>query len=270
VHGSQLFAIVGAQRSGTIGLGAALDGHPDIQVWGEVFLDTARSDKKFFDSPLESENFFTHWANKIIQDRDAIFPRWATWAPFLDDYFETLRRRSNGSSLGYQLKYDQVDYVPNLTHWMRSRRVKVIHMRRRSLVRTILSQLNLIHRIGAGLSTHTKTEAPPEPEISFLLPDERTLRAQVEDLRRRSAEIAYRLEGLPTLVVWYEDLYGQEGPNVLVDVQRFLGVAPMALAFQTRKSSPVELESAFSASSDRELVKSLLAEEQRQAESNAN
>ncbi len=244
-----MFAIVGEQRTGTTGLGSALNCHNDIKMFGELFLD----------QPTSYESFFKFWGEKIAQDPMNAFPKWDRFSALLDEFIGELRGTTEKKVIGFQIKYDQLSMVPHLEPWLRTRGVKVIHIKRRSLLATYVSQQSLLSRFKAGLTAHTHTD--DEAPILVDVPSEIQIRSALGEIKARIERGEQDLSCLQRIDLFYEDVYGEHKETDLIRIQQFLEVDPIEINFQILKSIKVHLADIMRQPQNSEVIKRLIEEE---------
>jgi hypothetical protein len=145
------FAIVGVQRTGTTWIRTTLNDHPAILALGEVFLyshgrfpfrrragaDVEHSYRKFLDDSLARK--FRHHAGR---------------AGLVREYLDHLYSRPGFEAIGFKLMRTQCDQFPMVVDFLLQEDVRIIHVVRRNVLKTLISretarQRKLFHAKGS-------------------------------------------------------------------------------------------------------------------------
>ncbi len=161
------FVIIGEQRSGTIALGDMLNSHPDIHVFGELFLDFPADDNK--------HSYFEFVAKQSKRGIDRFYPNFNFIQKNLCDFLEHLEADSAKSTWGFHLKYDQIYYIPELIKHIQEMNFVCIHVIRPKVLDVLLSQITLRFRHLAGLTSHTPIDQSENATLFVELPDNEVL-----------------------------------------------------------------------------------------------
>ncbi len=255
------FIILGQGRTGSTLLVQALNSHPAIVGFGEIF-----NFSEFLNADAEPVQFnIDGWSPDQATDR----------ALRTSDYARFLRERvfckhaPEIRAVGFKFHYEHVwGNDPSLAGYLAADTgLRVIHLTRRNRLRTLVSK-NLALKTGRWLE-YEKPVAPSVPSsplrrlrkrvraaltslASKLRPaktrgPERKLEISPEELREFCAmsdtqerEWAERMSGHPMLTFAYEDL-AADMDTWFGNAQRFLGVEPLPLTTRMRRQNPEPL-----------------------------
>jgi LPS sulfotransferase NodH len=201
------FVIVCAERTGSNLLVGLLKSHPDTTVGGELYNLTF----------VRSESI--PWQLGEITERpEVIALRQSDPVRFLDVLFDTARVQGH-RAIGFKLLYRQGDRVPEIRdHLIGEREIRVIHIKRRNLLRRLLSEQRAR---ATGVWWVPKNEAaPPQPTIHLDLLD--CLR-DFDYVETKQAEYDEYFKDHEVLEVFYEDL-ANDTQAVATRVAEFLGL----------------------------------------------
>lgn len=230
------FAVFATQRSGTGLLSSIVSKHPDVHLYGEVFLDQGYR---------AQTNFHNYFMEKLREDpANILLKRRKT---LMKNFLRKIMDREEGV-VGINIKYDQIPHFPMLLDVLKETDFKVVHLVRGNMLKTHISSL-LNHMAGKlGRSAHGTKEVEAH-KISV------DPAGAANALERRFEEIktfSIVLEGnFPYLRVLFEDFFdnGEKSvstisPRVLRSLFEFLG-APydesMELATEYKKTNPSSL-----------------------------
>ena len=188
------FVIISGTRCGSHFLETALDAHPDIHCYNELFgQDIVRSP--------EIINFFAHWADWVARDNRSLLYQFRP--AVIVDYLRYLRERvPNAKHMGFDLKYYQISEIGALAFLPAFQECKIIHLCRRNILKQFISIVLNKQRANFGRRMH---ETGSVPQVQIALPND--LVQQLEDLEREALQFKELLEGyFPVLELYYEDL----------------------------------------------------------------
>ncbi len=216
------FLVTGLQRSGTTLLVCLLDSHPQIQCYGGVFN---RRSSKALDPHAESS----------IPMIERIF----TSEERLDIPRRRYQRDPDGvRAVGFKTHPDHWDDSLCRKHVVAASEIKVLHLRRRNILRLLVSGMNA-RRSGTWNSINTE-----DATRCGIVVTREQLAKMDSHCHRISEEIARDFTDHEILEVCYEDLEAN-ATEVLALVQRFLGVRAVAdLSTDTVKLGAINLEDA--------------------------
>jgi len=216
-----MFVVLTTQRSGSTYLVRALNSHPDITCYGELFIsrETHRhvgGDRRFFHYLDES------YTRRLLHP----FRRRHDIDAFLR---EMLVARGAGRVAGFKLMYDQLEW--HLRAWITDNPVSIIHLVRGNCFSSLLSREVARH---SGVA-HTSTGVDIRPfsiDIRRFLP-------MLEDISTNIRNYRVMLEKFPSVCeVTYERFFADpeaESARIL----SFLGVDPhVSLICDLKKISP--------------------------------
>ncbi len=228
------FIVISKQRSGTGFLETLLNTHPNIFCTGELLLlDRGDSFPKIWLEALRKEDKYIlyKYASKLFRD-----------------YFGKFFASHSEKHVGFDIKYDQMNTIANLTELLNEFDVKIVHLIRRNYLKTYLSLLVNIEKQKRGRKAHDlKKYDPIKVRVNT---DERLHR----ELTSRKREIEYFSEFLPkhfeTMTLFYEDFFDKSEeaqtmkPEILSSIFEFLGEDEQMfdLASPIRKTNPSRIE----------------------------
>lgn len=213
------FLIVAAPRTGSTHLRLLLNSHPAMCCHGEVF-------KHEFGS-------FVGLNGRVpspLQDRLAA-ARVAHPGEFLmADVLYPGRMRAVGAKILYgTFALDQ--WAGLLERVVAERELRIVHLVRRNRVKRFLS-----HFVYTQVTKQTLAlSAAQVPDVGRVRVPVTELLADLAAVEAEERRFRTMFSGQRTIEVCYEDVVAMEGPEVLDDVQRFLGVAPGVLASPAHK-----------------------------------
>ena len=194
-----------------------LDGHPKIAARGEMFLathDGAHTYAAFLSHNVKRR--FVHYLSRS-SSIDA----------YLSQFFSSL---GDVDAAGFKLMYNQID--ASLANWLFRHEVRIIHLIRRNIFKTILSREAKSVR---GIAHATDDQAVQDVRLTLNV---RRLLRNISKLERLIGLHAQRYSRLPYLEVSYEDFVG-DPETTSRSIFRFLGVPPVGdLKMPLKKINP--------------------------------
>jgi hypothetical protein len=163
----------------------------------------------------------------------------------LNEYLDAVYTSKNVRALGLDIKYNQFEAVPQLMETLKRRKVKVIHLIRKNILKTYISNaLNTMQK-ELGRKSHGTKNVPP---VAIAVNPQECL----TELRKRVHTIEqYRqaFRQCECLEVYYEDLTAQRqseatiNSRMLDSVYEFLGLKRTVDVMTTdlRKTNPDDL-----------------------------
>lgn len=124
---TQKFVVLSTQRSGSAFLVTSLSSHPKIYCYREIFLPTNR----------DPETYRTYRTAFLSRHLANLFWRKKLINKYLAELYAA---HENMDALGFKFMYSQVRQFPPVVDWIKTNKVKVVH-----LIRT-----NLLKRFGHG------------------------------------------------------------------------------------------------------------------------
>ena len=251
------FIVLGDARTGSYMLAQALDSHPNITCFSELFysqLDYVDFNVAGYDNNNPED--------RVLRDQD--FERFLRERIFC-------QRPADTRAVGFKLLYAHVwGFSGLLERLVEDTNIRVLHLRRRNLLRllvsTKLAEASGVWRVDRGLTpaqlleqrTWLRALRRPGHAVSAL---RRWLRPAASPPAGRKAvtlsvqecqgfffraqhEVAHftRLfEQHPTLSMWYEEMLSDRG-SAFNDVQSFLEVPPARLTVTLARQNPEPLE----------------------------
>ena len=221
------FIILSSQRTGSTWLAEMLNSHGHIFCEKELFqlsLDRGRSNINFTKRAflVYKNSTIFHWFISTIFREFFV-------AHYLDIFFSNAQNKCSG----FKLMYDQIRKVPQVWKYICNQEIRVIHLKRRNVVRQHISwQLSLRNKKwGVYHKITQKTEAVwinCETLVADLTEIERE-REIYTDLVKKNR--------LSFIELWYEDLC-LDKENELGRIQEFLGVEKERLESPLVKQNP--------------------------------
>lgn len=226
------FIIITTQRSGSNFLRSVITGNPQIRSMNEVLIERTWSDGS---SP------YAFQLKRIRENPENItYSRMKEgFSEYLDYIFTP---QGQETAVGFDVKYDQVPHFPYLFEQLHSKGVKVIHLIRENILRTLLSA-----EIRWALREEEKRRgkrfglAEELPFVTMRLECDRSL---IQAIETRKAEIEYHRKTLasafPYLEITYESFFDQGvqnaktiAPKVLDSIYDFLDVKERTYGMET-------------------------------------
>ncbi|MCB0344115.1 MAG: sulfotransferase domain-containing protein [Bdellovibrionales bacterium] len=235
------FALITTQRSGSNFLRSVLNSHPEIFVYDEVLLESAwEHDWSIYQFMLQSlkEDPFNITYSRMLYVQRA--------------YIDNILSEKDGRQIvGADIKYDQLMQFPSFLELMRQAGVKVIHLVRTNVLKTLVSaERNRIMR-QQGMIKPKTTLAEKLPPVKLPLECGPQL---INSLKQRQAQIQQFSAQLPLhfpyLEVHYESFFENDemesktiADSALQNVYEFLGVKQRSAPTKsyTVKQNPARL-----------------------------
>ena len=214
---SQLFCLLSSQRSGSTWLADMLQSHPDVRMYGEVFLDRRPPEtiKPAIRHLYTSNNYYNFRTTRAV-------PRpFTAWA-----YLRGLKQTSEAARVGFKLMNDQLRALPEIWPAIVAYRSPVLYLKRRNALDIVVSHEARFQQGRAHSGRGETNSAPARVHI-----DTGTLVARLA----RQQKIVRRMERLlwaspvPSLSIVYEDLK-DDREGVLSGVANFLGLSRIPAA----------------------------------------
>lgn len=179
------FVILTTQRSGSTFFWRYLNQHPELDVSGEIFLNTLNNDKSY--SRYRSNSLKRKLLHIIY--RKQLVNAFLTW-------FFSCSAAYNAA--GFKIMYGQLN--KQIEQWLFANNVSVIHLIRQNILKTIISLATAekrgVYHVDEG--THIEP-VKVKLDISTLLPEIKLRCEQIEFYRKKYGTLRYR-------EVIYEDL----------------------------------------------------------------
>jgi hypothetical protein len=190
------FVVAVTQRSGTTFFGSVLNKHPEIYLFGEVFYDGAYKD--------DPNNFYNFWLKKIMEDNINITYRYRmnNIRNFLLHKYNSVE---NKTAIGVDIKYTELQRIPEIIFIMKELNIKVIHIVRKNILKTHISCClnNMQQQLKRG--AHGKKKVPAVKV--YIKPDN----ALIHEFERRRNEMNHFSNvfsrNLLCLEINYEDFF---------------------------------------------------------------
>ena len=201
------FVVIGAERTGTNLLIGLLNQYEGLYCGNELF------------NPGQIAKDRIAWT-ELGDRREALLAlRKEDPVGFLDE----LRARSPAPTTGFKLLYSHGLRLPALLDSLvADKDLRVIHVRRRNLLRRLVSERQA--RAASRWAASPGVEAPALPKVEITLPE---LLSDFQQIEARQAEYAARFADHATLEILYEDL-AADPARVAARAAAFLGLPPRA------------------------------------------
>lgn len=219
----QPFIVVGAQRTGSTLLVGLLDSHPHIVTGGEAL------------NPKAVEEGYISWPRAEVREDAALLDlRRHHPAAFIDRLFSVGGAAAH-RAVGFKFMYDHGTRQPEaLEHLRTIEGLRVIHIRRRNLLRRLLSH-ERARQSGEWTVRVGQSGAAEPPKVVL---GARACAKDFEYMEAKAAEYDRLFAHRAVHHVVYEELAASPA-EVAGDAIRFLGLDPTAdLAVRLRKQSP--------------------------------
>jgi LPS sulfotransferase NodH len=227
------FIITCPARTGSSMLTSLLQSHPDVCCHGEVFGRRVFEGFQGIDytGPI-SETLKPPIVDKLVELRidDPV--------AFLRDY---VLYPGQFKAIGLKLKYEELllDMYAPVLEWISDKRdIKIIHLRRRNLLKRYVSQYIAV-KITKVFNTWEGTDAPCAPRVTLSAQE---CERQFQIAENRHKRFANLFKNHEVLDLTYENLVANKMEN-LIDIQTFLGVNPVRLSTGMKKINPDSLRS---------------------------
>jgi hypothetical protein len=190
------FAIIATQRSGTNFFRGVLGGHPQIHCHDEVFIESGHDKPGYF---------YRHWLDKVAGDETQIFC--SRLGAHMHDFLQGLESaRADKAAVGVDVKYTEMAKLPMLLPVLRQRGYRFLHIVRRNVLKTMISQYHLDCKNGHTYPLYENFRRLSNGQVFLPVGDgvvERELARRQEQLEAAAG----MLEGLPCLDLYYEDFF---------------------------------------------------------------
>lgn len=134
------FIIAAKQRSGTHFFRELINQHPAIHAWHELFLDIGWKDP---------QTFHHFWLRQL--EKDAANITFSRRARLVELYYQHIfNSKPDREAVGVDIKYSELERVHHLLPATLGLRLKVIHIVRRNVLRTFISNF-LLNNANYGL-----------------------------------------------------------------------------------------------------------------------
>jgi hypothetical protein len=191
------FILLANQRSGTGFLTALLSKHSQIHVYPELLWWLDYQDKS---------NFFHFWRKKIKKSAISLTP--PHQPAILEEFFDFIfDRMKDTKAVGVNIKYDQLAVVPNEINILQKKFDSVVHLIRRNLLKTLISNVLNQNKEVLKRESHS-TEKYKACKVN--LPMNESLLQDLITLKRnilQSRQIFQKLYSENYLEICYEDFF---------------------------------------------------------------
>ena len=238
------FVLLGIQRTGTTLLDTLLRSHPAVVSRGEVFLAAQHRWPALHRIKAPQRHFYRHvLARSPLDQLRHALPAWR--GGLLRRYLEDLHRVEFGGAgsgtvgaVGFRLMANQAAALPDVVAWLEDQPVRVVRLRRRNLLKTLISRE--VHRL-RGRSQMRVAEAVPRARL-----EPSDLVSRLGALAEEDARAAALLPGKAGVELAYEELSTDRRAEAR-RVFALLGVSPEeAVETPLLKVTPDDLSLALS------------------------
>ena len=147
------FVIAGLQRTGTTLIRDTLGKHKNIFTYGEVFI----FNKGKFIKRKAGEKVPYNYRKFIEASTKRKFEHYFYNEKSLNNYLDDLYENDQYSAIGFKLMLSQLKKFPKLKELLVERNIKVIHVTRENILKTLISRkLVRVRKV-----FHSKVELPP-------------------------------------------------------------------------------------------------------------
>ena len=231
VSQTRRFVILGTQRTGTTLVRTCLNSHPDVLCCGEVFKLAKPSYKK--------PDGLWHYTRRPLARRIGalVNPRGVT-ADFLDNMYS----EAGYKAIGFKLMLSHQISRPYIWPMLEARGVSAIIVRRRNLLKTLVSRRSAaetgVYHVSRELGVKTAVDDWQSKGVAL---DTATLVADLEAIDAETENWQAKLSAATrTLEIVYED-YASNIDSGNQAMLEFLGVRPMELKSDLKKVNPDDL-----------------------------
>lgn len=229
VKSARPFVILTAPRSGSAWLVDALNSHPRIAAYGELFVPGAREREGAYGS--QDRPFFTTYVGPNGRGRSRLGLLRKRIA-----YLNAVYSRDDADCVGFKLVYKQATLNPGLLTYLSLRRAKVVHLIRSNVLDSVISwetarARRLFHAWEGDEIEPIKIELDTTALLDRLDHHEYAItvaRGWIRNLH------------LPYTEAFYEELTGPKRDEKLAKILTFLAVAPSALGSDLVRMNPTE------------------------------
>jgi len=218
------FVIAGTQRTGTSLINSTLDSHPDIRCLGEVFnfrkgrgKSTEGSYRQFINERRFARSIAHHIARRQL----------------VKEHLDQLYQSYDVKATGFKFMLSQARDFPDATRYLQENRIKVVHLVRENVLKTLVSRVSAKTRKLYHSSESVEVDKVYLPPLFLLRRLEKIL-----DETRQWKQIAL---GNPYIEISYEAFLADR-EHVLRNLLEFIGVDYAPSIFSTlRKINPDKL-----------------------------
>lgn len=244
------FFVFAEPRSGTTFLRHCLNAHPEIHLFGEVLPG------------IEGEaSFHGYWLERIARDPSDILLEKVPMV--FHEFLSGLFSGREEPAVGFDMKYYQLEWKPDLLAVLDMMDFHVIHVIRTNILKRYVSLLLHEPETRALIDRDQHTAARLAP-VLIRVPDVESLPGLLEEYARRMQAFESAISShLPYLFLTYEDMIDRQANYLTAETQKkvfdFLDVGPLAEmpTMAMRKMNPDKLR--YSVLNYHEVVAALAA-----------
>lgn len=219
------FVTVSTQRSGSTWLTDMLNSHPDVASYTELFLSQGRGAPEW--GQYKDVVYWQTYRHSLKGAKRHIRPLG------LFQYIDgVLAQHPDKHALGFKLMYGQIAKLPESLLYLRSRKLRIIHLVRKNILDVVLS--------GAAKSARKMAHAPQGTAVESirvrLEPDWLLRQLTRRQREQRIFSLVLGRLGLPYLELYYEDIVADK--RGLAPCLAFLGCQAISLDSTLSKLNP--------------------------------
>lgn len=213
--------ILTTQRTGSTFLVDCLRSHPEVECAAEILNGQQDDPRSMYRGPFRQ-------AAKVLQ-----ILRTGAWlpGPYMDAYF----RRGSAKVRCFKVMYNQVSRPFALRYLVGNEEIRVIHLRRRNLLKVHVSTLLM--------SKRQRVQATAPTEAVWIKVNPAKAIAAMRSARARYEKYEQAFKRHPCLQLDYESAIGPDGitEDTRSRICDFLGIARVAMSSQLMKLNPESL-----------------------------
>lgn len=130
------FVILGMQRTGTSWIETLLDSHPNIRCLGEIFYFSKGRFPFIKPRGRRTELSYRRYIEYSLNRKVC---HYIAKAKMVNNCLDQLYDVPNYSAIGFKLMYDQARQFPMIIDYFRKQNVKIIHVVRNNVLKTLVS-----------------------------------------------------------------------------------------------------------------------------------
>lgn len=220
------FVTVSTQRSGSTWLTDMLNSHPDVASYTELFLMQGQGAPEW--GKYKDVVYWKTYRETLGAGlRRSVRP--LGLFQYLDDVYG---RHPEKRAIGLKLMYGQMAKLPETLAYLRSRKVRIIHLVRRNIVDVVLSGVAKAARKVA----HAEQGSAVESIRVHIEPDRLVRQLRRRQREQRAFSLLLGHLGLPYLELFYEDIVDDR--SRLTACLGFLGCSALPLDSSLSKLNP--------------------------------
>lgn len=225
-EGAVRFVTVATQRSGSTWLTDLLNSHPEVASYTELLLPEGKGVPEW--GKYKDVLYWRSYREEMPSGLVRVIRPLGLYR-YLDEVFS---RHQDKSAVGMKLMYGQLVRLPETLIYLRSRRVRVVHLLRRNLLDVILSGMAKAVRAQA----HAHAGDRVEQVRAYVDPSWLLQQLKRRGRQQRAFAQLLRHLGVPYHEIVYEDIVSD--PSALTACMEFIGCEPRTLVSDMTKLNP--------------------------------